>query len=137
VGNPGDDGFYYYRSLLSIQQDPDSIGTLGDSNYRITLPAGNYLSILPPISINGNHYDCYLHDVAAATDADSTLGWGGLATSNSGGFVMLVLGNGQDQKADYFSLAQATTFEMRTRTTNTGATLGQNMKVIYFNLVKI
>ena len=136
VGNPGDDGFYYYRSLLSISQDPDSIVTLTDSNYRITLPAGNYLTSLPPIKINGNPYDCYLHDIAAATDADSTLSWSALSTSNSAGFSILVLGDGQDQKADYFSLAQATTFEMRTRTTNQGATLGQTMKVLYFNLIK-
>jgi len=138
VGNPGDDGFFYYRSQLSLTQDPGSIGTLSDSNYRITLPAGNYLTILPPIKISAsNTYDCYLHDVAAATDAASTLDWSKLATSNSAGFNILVLGDGTSQAADYFSLAQATTFEMRTRlVTNQGATLGQSMHVSYFNLIK-
>lgn len=136
VGNPGDDSYYYYRSALSLTQDPDSIATLTDSNYRVTLPAGNYLTTLPPTKILGN-YDCYLHNIAAAADADSTLAWSSLATSNSGGFNILVLGDGQSQTGDYFVLTSDTTFEMRTRSpTNLGATLGQSMKVTAFNLIK-
>ena len=137
VGNPGDDGFYYYRALLSISQDPDSIGTLTDSNYRITLPAGNYLNILPGPWKTAGTYDCFLHDIAGATDRDETLAWGSISTSNSAGFQLLTIGDPTGQQGGYFSLAQETTFEMRARVGfNAGTTLGNAMKVTHFNLIK-
>jgi hypothetical protein len=130
--DPGS-GSYIYRVKFAITADPAGIATLSDSNYRITLPAGTYHSTMPltKVTISGGNFDTFLNAITAANTAATLSFSTTTAIGVNQGF--LIFGTG-GQNEDWFTIATATTFEMRVAGANNISPL--NTYATQVNLIK-